>query len=301
MDQRVAEFASEQWGVVSASELQAFGLSRDAIAGRARAGHLHRLFRGVYAVGHPNPPWEGHLLAAVKACGPSAFLSHYSSNELWGFVDRLERMPDVTVIGKGTRSHRGIRIHRASRIDPIDIREHDGIPVSSPPRALLELAATVDPRRVRAAVRRALGLGKVTIPQLGLVLDRYRGARGCKVLRDAVVSGAAPTRSDAESDVLDVVLEAGFAHPDVNRPLLMSGRRLVPDLRWPAQRLILEIDSTAWHDDPLARADDRERQALLEAHGETVMRVHWLEAVLGPAKLMRELERSGAPRERLRR
>ena len=85
--------------------------------------------------------------------------------------------------------------------------------------------------------------------------------------------------------------------PEVNRPLLLAGRRVVPDFRWPAQRLILEVDSTAWHDDPLARADDRERQALLEAHGETVLRVHWRDAVLGPRKLIEPLVAAGAPRE----
>ena len=77
--------------------------------------------------------------------------------------------------------------------------------------------------------------------------------------------------------------------------LLAGGRRVVPDLRWAAQRLILEIDSTAWHADPLARADDRERQSFLEAHGETVLRVHWRDAVLRPRRFASDLERAGAP------
>jgi very-short-patch-repair endonuclease len=73
---------------------------------------------------------------------------------------------------------------------------------------------------------------------------------------------------------------------------------VIPDLRWPESRLILEIDSTAWHDNPLARADDRERQTFLEARGETVLRVHWRDAVLGPAKLHRRLSVAGAPMRR---
>jgi very-short-patch-repair endonuclease len=280
VDQRVAELAGEDWGVLSTRELIDCGLSDKEIAGRRRSGRLHRLFRGVYAVGHPNPPWEGRLLAAVKACGPSALLSHWSAAELWRFVDRLDGLPHVTVIGRGSRRHHGINLHTTTCLDPIDRRELDRIPVTSAARTLLDLASMLDQLRTRRAVRRALGTGKVTVRQIGLVLDRYAGARGCKVLRYAVASGAEPTRSEAESDVLDVVHEAGFARPDVNRPLLLDGRRLVPDLRWPAERLILEIDSTAWHTDPLARADDRERQAFLEAHGETVLRIHWRDAVL---------------------
>ena len=58
-----------------------------------RNGRLHQFHRGVYAVGHPNLPLEGRLLAAVKACGPAAVLSHYSAAALWGFIDWDDRFP----------------------------------------------------------------------------------------------------------------------------------------------------------------------------------------------------------------
>jgi hypothetical protein len=296
VDRRVAEVAAEQWGVMSTSELLACGHTYNTIATRRRAGTLHCLYRAVWAVGHPNPPWEGHLLAAVKACGPNALLSHWSAAELQGFVDQLGGRIHVIVLGGAHRSHRGIHVHRARGLDPIDRRELNGIPVTTPARTLLDLASMLEPHRVRRAVRRALGTGKVTLRQIGQALGRNPGARGSKILREAIASGAAPTRSEAESDVLDVVLEAGFVHPDVNKPLVLEGRRVVPDLRWPGRRLILEIDSTAWHDDPLARADDHDRQALLERHGETVLRVHWLDAVLRPSTLVDQLRVAGAAR-----
>jgi very-short-patch-repair endonuclease len=115
------------------------------------------------------------------------------------------------------------------------------------------------------------------------------------VLRAAVGASAAPTKSERESDVLDVILDGGLAHPDVNRPLIVAGRRVLPDFRWPRQRLVLEVDSTAWHEDPLARADDRARQAMLEAHGETVLRLHWRDAVLRPARTVERLIAAGVP------
>jgi hypothetical protein len=294
-DRAVAAVAAEEWGVLSTAELLACGLTPSSISRRRKRGHLHRLHTGVWAIGHPNPPWEGRMLAAVKACGPNAFLSHYSAAELWGFVDRLDRVPDVSVNAVGSRAPPGIRTHKILWLEPEDRRVHLAIPVVSPARALLDLASTVGARRVRAAARRAQGLGRVTVRQIGWVLERYPGYRGCRILRQAIESGAAPTNSERESDVLDLILEGGLAHPDVNKPLVVDGRRVVPDLRWPAQRLILEVDSTAWHDDPLARADDRERQALLEAHGETVLRVHWRDAVLRPARTLGCLRAAGAP------
>src|SRR4249919_3056011 len=75
-DVLVARRAADAWGVVSLDELFACGLSRNAVSERVRGGRLHRIHCGVYAVGHENVPLEGRFLAAVKACGPSAVLSH---------------------------------------------------------------------------------------------------------------------------------------------------------------------------------------------------------------------------------
>ena len=92
-DRWVAELAAEQWGVLSSEELRRCGLSLNAIAVRARNGWLHPLYRGVYAVGHCNLPLNGRFLAAVKACGPTAVLSHYSAAALYELVRWDDRPP----------------------------------------------------------------------------------------------------------------------------------------------------------------------------------------------------------------
>jgi very-short-patch-repair endonuclease len=99
--------------------------------------------------------------------------------------------------------------------------------------------------------------------------------------------------------VLDLILSAGFAHPDVNRPLGLAGRRIVPDFRWPAEHLVIEADGAAWHDNALARADDADRQALLEAHGERVLRITWRQAVTARTRTLARLRAAGAPRLQL--
>ena len=75
------------------------------------------------------------------------------------------------------------------------------------------------------------------------------------------------------------------------RPLYVNGRKFRPDFRWPAQRLILEADGAAWHDPVL----DAERQAILEAHGERVLRVTWRQAVAHPRQTIARLREAGAP------
>lgn len=110
-----------------------------------------------------------------------------------------------------------------------------------------------------------------------------------------LATGHAATRSELEDAVLDLLLKAGFKRPDVNRPLTIQGRTIVPDFRWPEQRLIIEADGAEWHDDRLTREDDAEKQALLEAHGERVIRVTWAQAVTHHAQTIQRILAAGAP------
>jgi very-short-patch-repair endonuclease len=120
--------------------------------------------------------------------------------------------------------------------------------------------------------------------------------RGAKRLARIVATGPAPTRSELEDAVLDLVLRGGLAHPNVNVPLVLNDRRVVPDFRWPAQRLVIEADGAAWHDHRIAREDDAERQALLEAHGERVLRITWDQAIARPSQTLARVRAAGAPR-----
>src|SRR5215217_8258330 len=132
-DARVAERATEEWGVLSLEELRQCGLNREAVRDRVRAGQLHRLHRAVYAVGHRAVSLEGQLLAAVKSLGPDAVLSHFSAAALWGFVDWDGRHPEVTVCRMGARRRAGIRVHPTNGLEPRDVMRHRGSPSPRPP------------------------------------------------------------------------------------------------------------------------------------------------------------------------
>jgi hypothetical protein len=295
-DVRVAALAGEEWGTLSTLELRACGLSGDQIAARVVNGGLHRRHRGVYAVGHAALTLEGRLLAAVKACGLGAVLSHWAAAILWCCLDPDGRDPEVTIAGSAARSHPGIRIHRATTgLDPSEVTRHRGIPVTSPARTILDLAATAPPPVLRRAVRQAQSLQRVNHRQLLEILARHPGRRGAKALRAVLAGGPAPTRSELEDLVLDLIVRGGLEPPLVNVPLILAGRRVIPDFRWPGQRLVVEADGAAWHEHPLAREDDAERQARLEAHGERVLRVSWSQAVSRPAETLARLRAAGAP------
>lgn len=294
-DQRVADLASREWGVLHLDELRRCGLTRDGVHDRVRAGWLHPKFRAVFAVGHPNVPVHGAWLAAVKACGPTAVLSDFAAGAATGMIDWEARPVDVTIAGTAPRAHRGVRVHRRA-LHPRDVVVRDGIRMTSPARTLLDLAARLPPRALREAVRRGEALDRVTVADLARILVRLRGRRGATRLAAIVARGDVPTRSVLEDTVFDLLGDAGFARPDVNVALSVERRKVIPDFRWPAERLVVEVDGAKWHDGALARADDGERQALLEAHGERVLRVTWDQAVTRPTETIARIRAAGAPR-----
>jgi hypothetical protein len=295
-DRQVARAAADAWGVLSYAELRACGLSHNGVWVRVRSGRLHPIHRGVYAVGHPAVPLLGRFSAAVKACGPGAVLSHFSAAVVLGLVRWDDRHVEVTVPRSGTRRHAGVRVHRTRMLARGDVVRRSGLPVTSPARTLLDLAATFEPAPLRRLVREAHALGLVVGGELAAGLARTGPRRGAAKLGRILAVGPAPTRSVLEDVVMELIASGGLLRPDVNVPLILGGRRVVPDFRWPAQRLVVEADGAAWHDHRLAREDDAERQALLEAHGERVVRVTWRQAVTRRAETLARLRAAGAPR-----
>jgi predicted transcriptional regulator of viral defense system len=97
-DAQVARIAARQHGVISLTQLNAAGIGSNGITRRVRDRRLHRIHRGVYAVGHMGLSHHGRWMAAVLACGPGAVLSHRAAGALWGMV-AAPRQADVTVPG----------------------------------------------------------------------------------------------------------------------------------------------------------------------------------------------------------
>jgi len=231
-------------------------------------------------------------VAAVKACGPDAVVSHYSAAALYGLVKWDGRYPEVTT--PKAKAHRRLRTHR-STLKPEEIWAYKGIPVTTPARTLVDLSSVLPYKPLRRAAREAQAQKLTTIRHLTQALDRAGPKRGTANLARIIATGPAPTRSELEDAVLDLIHAGGLQPPDVNQPIEIHGRRVTPDFRWPAQRLVIEADGARWHDHQLAREDDRERQAILEASGERVVRVTWDQAVRQRAQTLDRIRQAGAP------
>ncbi|MBV9001124.1 MAG: type IV toxin-antitoxin system AbiEi family antitoxin domain-containing protein, partial [Solirubrobacterales bacterium] len=91
----VAWIAARQLGLITAEQLIAAGVGRGSIRWRVANGTLHRVFRGVYLVGHAVPAPVALEFAAVLACGAGTLVSHRSAAALWRLVTPAGRVVEV--------------------------------------------------------------------------------------------------------------------------------------------------------------------------------------------------------------
>ena len=265
--------AAARDGVLSLEQLRACGLAGHAIGVRVRNGSLHRIHRGVYAVGHPGISLRGRFRAAVLACGRGTALAFHAAAAEWQFISWRERPIEVLVTRGGARRIEGVHARRSRSLTRRDVRLRDGIPVTSPARTLLDLATVLPERALRRAARQAQALRLVSTDELLEIADRCNGHHGAANLRAGVADGPAATRSPLEDMLLDLVEGAGLRRPDVNVPLRVGGETIIPDLLWRDERVAVEADSVTWHDNKLTREHDAHKQAILEAAGWRVVRV----------------------------
>ena len=207
--------AAQQHGVVSATQLLERGLPRTAIQVRLRNGRLHPIHRGVYAVGHGALTLKARFMAAVLAGGPGAALGYRSAGAEWECMEWIDDLylVEVVIPRSAPLRHPGVRIHRTRSLDARDVRRHDGIPITTPARTLLDLADILPEKGLRRAVRQAQALGLVSVRQIADVLTRAQGRRGAQRLAALIADGPTPTRSDLEDLVLGVVVDGGLQRP----------------------------------------------------------------------------------------
>ena len=269
-DARIAELAREQFNRVSRRQLLELGMSETAIEHRVSAGRLVIVEQGVFAIapvleGDDWGRWMGATLTA-----PGSVLSHMSAAAARGFWSLPREFESVTRPGSGgPRRHGGVLAFRSSTLDG-DLMNIEGIPITTVPRTLLDLARTVSDKALARALREAVRLERTTLVALGDRLGDYRGRRGSRRLAQTIARYAGlpleRARSGAEIRALEILRDARY-------PLARLNARIADeeaDLSWPTARLIIEIDGVPFH---LDVGEDARKQRIWERAGWTVRRV----------------------------
>jgi very-short-patch-repair endonuclease len=247
-DRSVTRIAAGQRTLATTGQLSECGLGKDAVAHRVAIGWFHPVFHTVYSVGCGELPPLALELAALLAIGKNCFVSHHSAAFVWGLRKNPPQEVEVSVVGRCSESREGIRVHRIKAIDKRELRQHEGLWISSPARTLLEIATTLPRDGLADAIGKGIAGRRVNRYEIEATLARNRGRRGSARLAQVIGDkhAMAITRSRAEKAFLKLMRESGLPMPEANQPL----GRYVPDFMWREQRVIVEIDSYTFHGGP---------------------------------------------------
>jgi very-short-patch-repair endonuclease len=291
VDGRLAELAAAQHGVVSLTQLRGLGLGARAAQYRGARGRLHRVHRGVYAVGHRLLSPDGNRVAAVLACGPGAVLSHRSAAAAWGIRASHRARIEVTRTGRGRVSPR-IEIHGVVSLAPDDTTHLRAIPITSLARTLVDLAAVIPEPALERAVHEAEVLRLLDVAAVHAAIARAPNRRGIAALRAILgTPSPGPTRSALERRFLALCRGGDLPMPRLNAWVALDERRVEVDALWEPERLIVELDGAATHHTTRRFHEDRRRDAALAARGYVVVRLTWPRVAGEPDAVVEELGR----------
>jgi very-short-patch-repair endonuclease len=185
---------------------------------------------------------------------------------------------------------RGVRLHSARSLAVHDTTTHEGMPITSVARTLLDLAAIVRPDRLERALAQAERLQLYDHAAIADVLSRSNGHRGRTALTNATAQEPKLTRSELEAIFLTLVRQAGLPEPEINLPVIaLDHPDPEVDFYWPTHRLVVETDGWKDHGTKTAFKRDRRKDAALVASGYRVLRFTYDDVTDDGATVVRRL------------
>lgn len=283
VESELDRIATSAHGVVTRAQLLDAALTERQVDGRLRAGGLHRVHPGVYRVGHRAPSTEATYLAAVLAAGEGSVLSGLAAAHLLGLVKGPPPMPDVTA--RTERRIEGVRTRRCRLLNAQDVMRVRGIPVTTVPRTLVDIAGALSPDALARACHEAGVRYRTTPAQVEAVLALRPQSPGARKLRRVIEGDVRVTLSRLESSFLKLLSDAGLPLPLTNRPA--GGRRV--DCRWPEYRLTVELDSYRFHNSRYSWEQDRRRDREARSRGDELRRYTYADVTEDPDNVLREI------------
>jgi very-short-patch-repair endonuclease len=275
--------ASRQHGLITRQQLLALGMTSSAIRRRAEKGLLIPEHPGVYRVGHSAQTTEAAYLAAVLAGGDGAVLAGQAAGHLMRLLKSAAPPPELIATTK--KRIKGVETKRVRHIDPREATTFNGVPCTTIPRTLVDLAAVLSEDALARAYHEASVMYRVRPEAVEAVLARHPRSKGAAALRRVLRGETKLTLSKLETGFLELLKENGLALPETNE--LVGGRYV--DCRWPEHKLTVELDSYQYHSTRWAWEQDRKRERQARARGDDFRRYTWGDVFEDPEALLNEL------------
>ena len=295
---RLAQLAASQHGVFHLAQAEALGLARRNLRYAERAGGLETVHSKVWRM--PGSPatdrqaiWAAVLQVGRGELDGSVVASHEACFALRG-IAHVPFGLAVSTVQHGNQHHPGIRVHRFCDLRTDMIELGDGVPTTTIPRAVVDVASVFRRRRMDDLLDRLTITDRATT--LGAVhrtlrLSNRRGRRNIAILQELLdAREEVVPRSVAERDAEELIARTGLPSPvrEYPHPGWTLGNAFV-DMAWPEAMLIVEIDSRSWHARELAMAKDRARDRSAGAAGWYTARVIHREVVDEPDDVVADI------------
>jgi hypothetical protein len=224
-------------------------------------------------------------MAAVLACGPSSLLRGMPAAWLLGLLRNTARAPQAEVLTKTERRIGGIVTVRARIFDEGDRWEWHGIPVTTVPRTLVDLAAYLSLDDLARACHEAGVKHRTTPAHVGKVIETRPRTPGVANLRRVIAGDVHVSLSALERRFLQRLRGARLPLPLTN--VVADSRRV--DCRWSEHRLTVELDSYRFHRSRHAWELDRRREREAYARGDQFRRYTYGDVFEHPQPMLAEL------------
>ncbi len=233
--------AGRQHGRITRAQLLSEGVGRKRIERWLADGRLRRVQSGVYALGHLAPSRDATYMTAVLAAGRGARLSH----DAGGHMLRLRRgappPAEVTIPTTAHLRRPDVVIHRVRSLPELDTAVLDGIPITTVPRVLLDLAPRSSAEELARLCHEAWvqhGCGPEAVEAC---IARNPHKPGASRLRRAL--GSDVTLSALEEAFLALLAAHGLPLPRTN----VDRHGDLVDCHWPERGLTVELVSYRYH------------------------------------------------------
>jgi hypothetical protein len=282
MDPTLARFAHSQYGVFTATQAEASGLSRDEVARAVRTGHFVRLHRGIYA----RAEWFAHQPAEIKHLAlargvqlqmnvPVAW-SHRTAAIAHGLplLGTIPEKPEVTVERGARRTATGATLHTAAMKEGhIDVVR--GARVTSIARTICDVARQQGTLAGVISGDAALHNGLIAASDFDVVLRDCRMWKRIPRFKRALELLDPLTESPGESISRCKMHEHGIERPEVQAELAVEGRTYRPDFAWRWAKVLGEFDGRVKYGAAEDLFAEKQREDALRRAGWTVVRWTW--------------------------
>jgi len=253
VDRLIAELAARQHNAFTRVQALDGGMAATTVRRRVRSGRWGAPLPGVYTIAGAPPTWLHHVWCAYLAAGPTAVVTHESALHLHGLHLQPRHPITLTVSHGGHHRLRGVFVHQIDDLRPHRVTEVAGLPVSTPERAVVEVAATLGRRRLadvldEAVAARRTSYGKVAACLQEVARPRKPGVATLGRVLDERSEGPGAPASALERDLAAALRAGGLPAPVRQHPL--PGRGAIEglvDAAYVDARLILEADGRRWH------------------------------------------------------